>query len=77
MKYLIGQNSVQNDYEIMQKAIRKYNNFFNLLLNPDFLRGIIILCVCSVNRKYLLNVINTVRHNSVVNAVLDIKRKRA
>jgi hypothetical protein len=60
MKYLIGLNLALNDYEIMQETIKTFNSIFNRLVNPDFLRGFTILHFL-YNRKYLLNVINTVR----------------
>ncbi len=52
-------------------------NFSQISLEQESLKGMgDIFTMSNINRKYLLNVINTVAPNSVIKAVFDIRRTR-
>ena len=76
IKFLTGQSLVQNSFEQKPDQIQMYRFTFLTFLNHDYLKGLTLISGDLLIRKYLLNIVNSVNPNSVVMAVIQIRRQR-
>ena len=75
IKFQIGPNSQPRLFGKLQKMIQSTLNIFLITLHLKDQQGLFYfyyLCF----RKYLLNIANTIFPNSVINAVIEARKKR-